>query len=213
MKSYRLGYDYVLLCYTPFEHEGQLLLGLSINVLFKVFDPKGEEVFFQSEELTEQEFNFGNGKSHSLNELIGYSFDAKNGLTSSPNISKIQHINNFTIQYEVKNYFKDVNGELPEELKPFIKEFGNFPCAEPEEISKEEFMAILEKNMSLFDIEDNLSLQSTAYFTEEVYESIECPWCDSIQKYYKRGEVSPVTHKCENCGIPFKVFLIIEKEV
>ena len=44
MKKYRLCYDFTIIN-EPFEHKEQLVLSMTIDVLYKVFNEKGEEVF------------------------------------------------------------------------------------------------------------------------------------------------------------------------
>lgn len=161
MKNYRLGYDYLIVCPRPFEHEGQIIMGMAMDVLFKVVDESDNEVYFQGEELVDKKFNF-NGNYHYLCDLIKCSYDKENGLTINPNFEVVPNLKGYGFQFEIQRYYKDIKGELPEELK----QFGDFPCSEPIAITKEEFWAILNEYPNAF--EEDTRLQTTAYFTEEI---------------------------------------------
>ena len=157
MKKYRLGYDYVFIASKPFTYQGDDLLGLSIDVLFMVFDKKGNEIFFESEELSDQKFNFGNENLFYLSDVINCSFDTKKILDFKPNFEIISKIGDYVVQYKIDSYYKDIKGE-----------FQGFLCAEPTAISKDDFMDITKNNIEIFNNPDNYQAQSTAYFTQEV---------------------------------------------
>ena len=62
IRKYRLGYDYLFLPKRTFKYKGDLIGGISIMVLFKIYDVNGNEILFETkgEELKEQtrESNF-----------------------------------------------------------------------------------------------------------------------------------------------------------
>ncbi|WP_309566482.1 hypothetical protein [Bacillus thuringiensis] len=152
LKKYRLGYDYVFLADT-FTYKGLLISTMSVNVLFKVFDNKGNEKLFESNELNDQKLHLENGHSCYLTTLIKCYFDRKNILNFEPNISLLKD-SGYTIHWEIDSYDKGV-GEC------FV---------ESENVSEEEFMNIMKKHIDQFDSSDNYPAQSCAYFTQEVKE-------------------------------------------
>ncbi|MED4700533.1 hypothetical protein P9436_15840 [Lysinibacillus capsici] len=155
MKKYRLGYDYVFLADTPFMYKGVNIGATSVNVLFKVFDTKGNEKLFESEnELNEQKIDFGNGNSCYLFEFIRCFIDTENVLNFEPNIKLLREFGcSYTLQWEKTSYTKDIliNGVL-----------------NPEDVSEVEFMELMKNNMELFDIRDNYPAQTTSFFTQEI---------------------------------------------
>lgn len=157
-KKYRLGYDYLFLSNESFLVKEELISGLSINVLFKVFDKNGNEVLFESDELIDQRLYFENGNSCYLSEFFRCFFDEKEGFVLEPNILLLRE-STYTISTEINSYMKDINtGE----------KYMGLDISEPCKISKEEFEYILFDNKKQFDNSDNYPAQSTSYFTYEL---------------------------------------------
>lgn len=154
MKRYRLGYDYLFLSKDAFVYKDDLIGGTSINVLFKVFDDKGNEVLFESNELADQKLYFENGNSCYLNELFDCFFDKEIVKKFEPNILLLKE-SGYSISFEIESYTKDIEKGC---------------MLEPTFIDKDEFMDIMKNNTELFDNSDNKPTQTTTYFTEEVKE-------------------------------------------
>lgn len=154
-KKYRLGYDYILLARKAFTYKGDLVSSMSIDVLFRVFDDKGDEKFFEAEDLVEQELPLKNGKYCYLTDLLTCSFDRESILRFDPNLSLLKD-SGYTLQWEIDSYWKDL-GEI------FVS---------PESVERFEFMEIIKTHIDEFDNSDNHSAQSCAYFTRE-YEPVE----------------------------------------
>ncbi|PGZ34579.1 hypothetical protein COE50_06120 [Bacillus anthracis] len=150
MKKYRLGYDYVFIA-NSFTYKGELFSGVSVNVLFKVFDENGIERLFVANELDEQRLHLKNGHSCYLTDLLNCSFDRKNILNFEPNRSLLEN-SGYTIQWEIDSYTKDLGVGF----------------VEPKCVSEEEFMDIMKNHIDLFDCSDNYPTQSCSYFTQEV---------------------------------------------
>lgn len=161
MKQYRLGYDYFFIPNDSFEYKNELIGGLSLNIMFKIYFD-GEEMLFGSDELRDQEFVFGKEKGETcyLSELIICSYSSKNGLTIEPNLRLINQIRllnenkRFSMAWEVDSYTKDIDKGI------FL---------EPKFIKENEFYDILNNHKSLFDNLDNRSAQNTSYSAEEIY--------------------------------------------
>ncbi|GAB6456067.1 hypothetical protein bcgnr5390_12350 [Bacillus luti] len=149
-KKYRLGYDYILLARKAFAYKGDLVSSMSINVLFRVFDDKGDERFFEAEDLVEQELPLKNGECCYLTDMLTCSFDRESILKFKPNLSLLKD-NGYTLQWEIDSYWKDL-GEI------FVS---------PEAVEEDEFMEIIKTHIDAFDNSDNRSAQSCAYFTHE----------------------------------------------
>lgn len=149
--KYRLGYDYVFIPNVPLSYKGDVMSSMSVYVLFKVFDEKGQERLFESEELEDQRLSLKNGKSCYLTNLVRCSFDKEHILSFERNHSLLED-SGYTVQWEIDSYSKDVG----------------IGFAEAQEISKEEFMDIMTQHLDLFQNTDNDPAQSTSYFTEKV---------------------------------------------
>ncbi|MGR5993031.1 hypothetical protein ACT7C9_00525 [Bacillus cereus] len=54
MVKYRLGYDYVFIPNKPIIYKEEDISSMSVDVLFQVFDEKGQERLFEGKELTDQ---------------------------------------------------------------------------------------------------------------------------------------------------------------
>ncbi|WP_255287363.1 hypothetical protein [Bacillus pseudomycoides] len=150
MKKYRLGYDYLFLPSKSFYYKDDFIGSMSINVMFKVFDDKGNENLFESEELNDQKLYFENGNSCYLTDLIRCSFERVNILNFEPNIKLLKYCD-YSLQWEIDSYTKDLDEGI----------------LEPKLISGDEFMDIMKNNIDLFDNSDNNLAQSTSYFTQE----------------------------------------------
>lgn len=167
MKKYRLGYDYLFLPNNSFQYKSDLIGGLGLNIMFKIYFD-GEEILFENDELTDQEFIFGFNQENLiskeikqacyLSELLICSYDQKGGLTIEPNLYLINLIRilnkdrRFSMVWEIDSYTKDIDKSI----------------LEPEFITEKEFNDILNNNKLLFDNIDNKVAQSTSYFIEEV---------------------------------------------
>lgn len=151
VKPYRLGYDYLFLAEQSFSYKEEFIGAMSVNVIFKIFDGKGNEILFESDELKDQGLYLKNGKEYYLFELILCSIDKTERLKFQPNFDLITNMN-YTLQFEIVSYTKDID-------KGFL--------LDPMEISKEEFMDILDNNIFRFDIIDNHPAQTTTFFTQE----------------------------------------------
>ncbi|MCI0767284.1 hypothetical protein [Bacillus sp. TL12] len=149
--KYRLGYDYVFIPNEPFSYKGDVMSSMSVYVLFKVFDEKGQERLFESEGLEDQRLSLKNGESCYLTNLVKCSFDKESIVSFERNHSLLEN-SGYTIQWEIDAYSKDVGVGF----------------AEAQEISPEEFMDIMTQYLDLFDNTDNYPAQSTSYFTEKV---------------------------------------------
>lgn len=53
MVKYRLGYDYVFIPNKPIIYKEEDISSMSVDVLFQVFDEKGQERLFEGKELTD----------------------------------------------------------------------------------------------------------------------------------------------------------------
>ncbi|MNW32193.1 hypothetical protein D3C74_91310 [compost metagenome] len=151
MDKFRIGYVYHFNAHKPVYHEGQLIGGMSVGILFKVLNLEGIEVFFESNE--EKEFFLElEGERYSLGNSINCSFDKKK-------IIKIQPRDNLLIK------FKDI--KVNWEIYDFTKDVGEGMLI-PHEVTEDIFKEIMEKNIDAFDNSDNESAQSLAYFTQKV---------------------------------------------
>lgn len=155
MKKYRLGYDYLFTVNNPFMYKGDYIGGTSVNVLFKVFDVKGKEIFFESEnELNDRKLDFGNGNKFYLFEFIRCCIDTENVLNFEPNIQIIREFGcSYNLEWEKTSYTKEIliDGVL-----------------ESKDISEVEFMELMKNNMELFDNRNNYPAQTTLFFTQEI---------------------------------------------
>lgn len=157
-RKYRLGYDYVFLPKNSFKYKGDLIGSMSIIVLFKVYDMKGNEFLFKSKgELIDQQLDLQNGFSYYLCHLFNCYFDKeifkqKNIFRFLPRVN--MESSKYRVEMEIVDYTKDIGDAV----------------SEPEIIKKEEFIDIISNNLELFDVSDNKPAQSTSYITEEVLE-------------------------------------------
>ncbi|MGG1571667.1 hypothetical protein [Fictibacillus sp. NRS-1165] len=154
MKHYRLGYDYMFLAHDPFTHNDETIGGLTIFVLFKVFDADGNEKLFAADELADQKLYLENGSSYWLTSLIHCSISKEKGMHFTPDLERLKD-SGYTIQFEIDSYFKN------EELGPAF--------LDSKEIPRDEFMQLLNTYIDRFDNSDNRPAQSTAYFTKEIH--------------------------------------------
>ncbi len=158
IRKYRLGYDYLFLPKRTFKYKNELIGGISIMVLFKVYDMNGNEILFETEEeLKEQTLKLKNGEECYLCDLFYCSFDKelfKDNQTFdfSPTINVI--MSNCRIAMEIYSYTKDI------EVRKVI--------LEPENIDREEFNDIMLNNLELFDVTDNKPAQSCSYIAVEI---------------------------------------------
>ena len=145
IRKYRLGYDYLFLPKRTFKYKGDLIGGISIMVLFKIYDVNGNEILFETkgEELKEQTIKCSFDK-----EL----FKENQTFDFSPTMNVI--MSNCRIAMEIHSYTKDI------EVRKVI--------LEPENIDREEFNDILLNNLELFDVTDNKPAQSCSYIAVEI---------------------------------------------
>lgn len=153
MRNYRLGYDFVFVSKDPFLFKGEWVGGISLDLLFKIFDAEGNETFFETsaDDLKEQKIVSLENESYYLWELVTVSFDKENLFSIHPNNALLEKFSeNFS--WEVESYWVDL-GQV---------------VLEPKQISKAEFLDLLGQNKSLFDNSDNEATQTISYFTQEV---------------------------------------------
>ncbi|WP_243283755.1 hypothetical protein [Clostridium thermobutyricum] len=144
IRKYRLGYDYLFLPKKSFMYKGDLIGGLSIMVLFRIYDMNGNEILFKK-------------KNGGLSKLFHCSFDKelfKDNQTFdfSPTMNLI--LSNHRVAMEIHSYTKDI------ELRKVI--------LEPENIDREEFNDIMLNNLDLFDVTDNKPAQSCSDIAVEI---------------------------------------------
>lgn len=159
IRKYRLGYDYLFLPKKSFMYKGDLIGSMSIMVLFKIYDTKGNEILFETEgeELKEQTIKLKNGDECYLSELFYCYFDKEqfkesNSFDFSPTINVI--MSNYRVAMTIHSYTKDLD-------------IDNL-IFEPVQIEEKEFIDIMLSNLELFDVTDNKPAQSTCYMAEEV---------------------------------------------
>ncbi|MGH0792196.1 hypothetical protein ACQVTU_32225 [Bacillus cereus] len=151
MVKYRLGYDYVFIPNKPIIYKEEDISSMSVDVLFQVFDEKGQERLFEGKELTDQSLLLKNGESCYLTDLVRCSFD-KEAIVSFERNQRLLEGSGYTIEWKIDSYAKAVG----------------IGYSEAQEISKEEWMGLMVDYRELFDNRDNESAQSCAYFTEKV---------------------------------------------
>lgn len=151
MVKYRLGYDYVFIPNKPIIYKEEDISSMSVDVLFQVFDEKGQERLFEGKELTDQRLLLKNGESCYLTDLVRCSFD-KEVIVSFERNQRLLEGSGYTIEWKIDSYAKAVG----------------IGYSEAQEISKEEWMGLMVDYRELFDNRDNESAQSCAYFTEKV---------------------------------------------
>ncbi|MEK5085279.1 hypothetical protein [Bacillus sp. FSL H8-0515] len=152
MKIYRLGYGYLFLTRKPFKDGNDFIGAMSINVLFRVFKD-GEEIFFKSNDLSEQRIVLNDQESCYLPSLINCGFEKDNILDFRVNHPLMNRANyNLSLKWNIVSYYKELDKGM----------------LESEKISEGEFMDIMRSNLDNFDNSDNRSAQSVAYFTQEL---------------------------------------------
>lgn len=151
MVKYRLGYDYVFIPNKPIIYKEEDISSMSVDVLFQVFDEKGQERLFEGKELTDQRLLLKNGESCYLTDLVRCSFD-KEAIVAFERNQRLLEGSGYTIEWKIDSYAKAVG----------------IGYSEVQEISKEEWMGLMVDYRELFDNRDNESAQSCAYFTEKV---------------------------------------------
>ena len=169
-KKYRLGYDNVLLAHPPIEKGKELILGLALMIKYRLYDiESGLEILFNKKDQdigkkVSYIFAYGNSTYADLggwylSNFLACSFDknSNNYLTFKMVNTEILKQMGFRLEYEIVAYYKDILGE------PITFENQILPCAEPQEIKKEEFYDIIKNNIENFDNEDNKIAQSTSY--------------------------------------------------
>lgn len=151
MKQYRLGYHFLFSANPEFKYKNGDIGGMSFDVLFKMHDESGEEIFFESDDEGERVITSRNGKTYYLFELITCSFDREEIITINPNTPLVKELD-FSLSWEIESYFKAIDRGI----------------LESEEITESEFMDIMKNNKDAFDNSDNRSAQTMAYFTQEI---------------------------------------------
>lgn len=160
-KKYRLGYDRVFSAHPTIKKENELIASLSIYIKYKLFDMKFSnfEIAFSKEDQA-----IGKGVryiseyaeigDYYMSDFLKCSFDKNyEGYIKFEEIDKEKlKLWGYRMEYEISSYSKDI----------FINE--RCSCAEPKEISKEEFYKILSENIRNFDNTDNtLWAQTCSY--------------------------------------------------
>lgn len=155
---YCLGYDFVFLARKPFLYKNENIGSLSLDVLFHVFDKKGNEVFFQNEDecidqpLFKRKDENGELKNIYLCDLVQCSYDEEDDFTFNL-MSSMKGFPYAQLTFEVVRFYKDrVNGCM----------------YYPTEISEAEFRTIIKEHPKNFKNSNNISAQTTAYFTKIV---------------------------------------------
>ncbi|MCF2132058.1 hypothetical protein L1I79_37415 [Strepomyces sp. STD 3.1] len=151
MKKYRLGYDYLFPASDSFSYKGDFIGAMAINVLFKISNEDGQEIFFEAEELRDQQLLLNHGDTCYLCDLIICSIDRENIISFEPNIPLLRHCE-YNLAWEIDSYIKDLD-------KGFL---------DPGLITEAEFIDIMKNNINAFDNSTNRPAQTTAYFTQEV---------------------------------------------
>ncbi|MCM3227700.1 hypothetical protein [Terribacillus saccharophilus] len=151
--KYRIGYDYTFLANKPFSHKNEIIDSTTVNVLFKVFDLNGQEIFFEATDgnLRDQMI-YKRGKSRYLTDFLKCSFDIKNILHFKLNVPLLKEFG-ITLLWEPDSY---------------SKESRNNGFLRPEMISEDEFRDIMRMHKELFDYSVNHSAQSTSFFTRRI---------------------------------------------
>lgn len=152
-KKYRLGYDYLFLPKETITYKNDLIGDMSITVLFKLYDEKGNEKLFESEKMGDQSISLKNGERCYLSDFINCVFDREKIFEFELNPLFIKHLEG-SLSWEVVHFEKGI-------MKSRFS-------VDSKEISKEEFMDIMRKHLDFFDVKDNYPAQTTSYITREV---------------------------------------------
>lgn len=159
IKKYRLGYDYLFLTHKPIRHKGDVITAVALNVIIDVTDKNGNRVIFQGDELKDQSLNTENGEKFWLSELLICKFDEETLYNFEVNIPLFRVSGLTSISWVIHHFSKDIESK---------EELFNLPVCDVIEIPENEFVDIMRSNLNLFDNIDNISAQTTSYFTEEV---------------------------------------------
>ena len=138
-------------------YKGDVISGLSVDVLYKIFSSDGQELLFSDDETKGFHKISVGDKSCSMTDLLTGSIDKTNKLKFIPDTELLNKAN-LKLEWEIRNYYTEK--EEPDE------DFGLI--AKPYECTKEEFVYILENHIDHFDCSDNRPASTPAYFTERV---------------------------------------------
>lgn len=150
-KNHRICYDFLFLAHDRIETKEETLSGLSIMVMFKLFDQSGKEILFdskmQDEILMDQ---LPTGRVYAC-DLVKCSYDPKTIVKIEAKSNWIKELfgDSLTVDWEIITYNKDV--------------MIASNMAEQKEITKEEFMKIAKTYKDRFNNSDNRSAQTTAF--------------------------------------------------
>ena len=161
-KKYRLGYDQVFLAHPSIKMGNEVLGGVTLDIQYKLFDIKsGLEIAF-----TDKDQSIGKGvqsiseyaeiEDYYMSDFLKCSFDKNHAGYVKFEIKNEEILKqwNYRLEYEISSYSKDIYTD------------DSCICAEPKEITKEEFYKILSENVKNFDNRDNtLGTQSCSYVT------------------------------------------------
>lgn len=155
--KYSLGYDYMFLAWDSFMYDGELIGGMSLDVLFHITDKNGEEVYFENmlecidKPIAELKNIDQLRNKVYLYDLYQCSYDKDEEFVFTPT----KHMKYFPcagISIEIMRFYKD------------LKEGCSFY---PVEISEAEFRKIIKEHPENFDNSDNISAQTGSYFYRE----------------------------------------------
>lgn len=155
-KDHRICYDFLFLAHDPIETKEEIISGLSIMVMFKLFDQSGKEILFDSK--TQDEIlldQLPTGRVYAC-DLVKCSYDPKAVVKIEAKNKWIKELfgDSLTIDWEIIRYQKDV--------------MIASNTAEQREITKEEFMKIAKTYSDRFNNSDNQNAQTTAFMKAKI---------------------------------------------
>lgn len=152
MKRYRLGYDFAFYPRPSITYNGEVIGGMSIDVVFRIYGSSGEEMLFGSDDIQNQQLETEKGSVYVQHLLLGY-FDQKDIYRLKPNVALMEKHNlNLTIQWDIHGYSKEIGTTVLDQV--FIEE--------------SEFTEIMRVHADAFDHEDNRPVETTSFFKQEI---------------------------------------------
>lgn len=153
-RKYRVSYDRVFLAHPPFEYNGDLITGASLDLTVQCFKD-GKEVLFGENEGTSEEGTF----HCSVNKEHGFLVEQK-----PYEESWFDSINCKAVCFFL-DYYEGRVGDLYED---WPKATANMPCSGSKPTTKEEFIKVIQDHWENFDNSDNRHAQSCAWCHHEV---------------------------------------------